>query len=88
MFMANRSHVHLSRMLNTLHHCQLLIVDELEHMTLDQKNSNPLFQVLAGRYEARNTIAICSLTMKNSSEKLTVQVQLRATFVMSETLNV
>lgn len=56
-----QSEKHLSRMLKTLHQCQLLIVDELGYMTLDQKNSNLLFQVLAGRYEVRSTIVTSNL---------------------------
>jgi DNA replication protein DnaC len=56
-----QSEKHLSRMLKSLHHCQLLIVDELGYMTLDQKNSNLLFQVLAGRYEVRSTIVTSNL---------------------------
>ncbi|BAF60507.1 hypothetical protein PTH_2326 [Pelotomaculum thermopropionicum SI] len=44
-----------------IHHCQLLIVDELGYMTLDQRNSNLLFQVLAGRYEVRSTIVTSNL---------------------------
>lgn len=56
-----QSEKNLSRMLKTLHHCQLLIVDELGYMTLDQKNSNLLFQVLAGRYEVRSTIVTSNL---------------------------
>lgn len=56
-----QSEKHLSRMLKALHHCQVLIVDELGYMTLDQKNSNLLFQVLAGRYEVRSTIVTSNL---------------------------
>ncbi len=56
-----QSEKHLSRMLKTLHQCQVLIVDELGYMTLEQKNANLLFQVLAGRYEVRSTIVTSNL---------------------------
>jgi DNA replication protein DnaC len=56
-----QSEKHLSRMLKILHQCQLLVVDELGYMTLDQRNSNLLFQVLAGRYEVRSTIVTSNL---------------------------
>lgn len=52
---------HLSTMLKSLNKCQLLVVDELGYLTLDQKSSNLLFQVLAARYEVRSTIVTSNL---------------------------
>lgn len=51
----------LSTMLKSLNKCQLLVLDELGYLTLDQKSSNLLFQVLAGRYEVRSTIVTSNL---------------------------
>jgi DNA replication protein DnaC len=56
-----KSEKHLSSMLNSLNKCQLLVLDELGYLTLDQKSSNLLFQVLAGRYEVRSTIVTSNL---------------------------
>jgi DNA replication protein DnaC len=51
----------LTGMLNALHKCALLCVDELGYMTLDQKSAQLLFQVLAGRYEVRSTMITSNL---------------------------
>lgn len=56
-----QSDKHLSSMLNSLNKCQLLLLDELGYLTLDQKSSNLLFQVLAARYEVRSTIVTSNL---------------------------
>lgn len=56
-----KSEKHLSTMLKSLNKCQLLVLDELGYLTLDQKSSNLLFQVLAGRYEVRSTIVTSNL---------------------------
>lgn len=56
-----QSEKHLSSMLKSLHQCQLLIIDEIGYMTFDQKNSNLLFQVMAGRYEVRSTLVTSNL---------------------------
>ena len=56
-----QSEKRLSGMLHALHNCQLLVVDELGYMTLDQRSSQLLFQVLAGRYEVRSTIVTSNL---------------------------
>lgn len=56
-----QSDKHLSSMLNSLNKCQLLVLDELGYLTLDQKSSNLLFQVLAARYEVRSTIVTSNL---------------------------
>ena len=56
-----QSDKHLSSMLNSLNRCQLLVLDELGYLTLDQKSSNLLFQVLAARYEVRSTIVTSNL---------------------------
>lgn len=56
-----QSEKRLGGMLNSLHKCQLLCVDELGYMTLDQKSAQLLFQVLAGRYEVRSTIITSNL---------------------------
>ena len=56
-----QSEKRLGGMLNTLHKCQLLCVDELGYMTLDQKSAQLLFQVLAGRYEVRSTMITSNL---------------------------
>ncbi|MDR2821140.1 MAG: IS21-like element helper ATPase IstB [Desulfovibrio sp.] len=51
----------LAGMLNALHKCALLCVDELGYMTLDQRSAQLLFQVLAGRYEVRSTMITSNL---------------------------
>lgn len=56
-----QSDKHLSSMLNSLNKCQLLLLDELGYLTLDQKSSSLLFQVLAARYEVRSTIVTSNL---------------------------
>lgn len=56
-----QSEKHLSSMLKALHKVQLLVLDEIGYMTLDQKNSNLLFQVMAGRYEVRSTLVTSNL---------------------------
>lgn len=56
-----QSEKHLSSMLNSLNKCQLLVLDELGYLTLDQRSSNLLFQVLAARYEVRSTIVTSNL---------------------------
>ena len=56
-----QSDKHLSGMLKSLNKCQLLVLDELGYLTFDQKSSNLLFQVLAGRYEVRSTIVTSNL---------------------------
>lgn len=56
-----QSEKRLSGMLNALHKCMLLCVDELGYMTLDQKSAQLLFQVLAGRYEVRSTMVTSNL---------------------------
>jgi len=56
-----QSEKRLGGMLNALHKCQLLCLDELGYMTLDQKSAQLLFQVLAGRYEVRSTIITSNL---------------------------
>lgn len=56
-----KSDKHLDGMLKSLLKCQLLVLDELGYLTLDQKSSNLLFQVLAQRYEVRSTIVTSNL---------------------------
>jgi len=56
-----QSEKRLSGMINALHKCQLLCVDELGYMTLDKKSAQLLFQVLAGRYEVRSTMVTSNL---------------------------
>jgi DNA replication protein DnaC len=56
-----KSDKHLAGMLKSLFKCQLLVLDELGYLTLDQKSSNLLFQVLAQRYEVRSTIVTSNL---------------------------
>lgn len=51
----------LTGMLNALHKCQLLCVDELGYMTLDPRSAQLLFQVFAGRYEVRSTMITSNL---------------------------
>lgn len=51
----------LNRMIHSLQQCQLLILDELGYMTMDQRSTNLLFQVLARRYEVRSTIVTSNL---------------------------
>jgi len=55
------SEKHLTGMLNALHKCQLLCVDELGYMTLDSRSAQLLFQVFAGRYEVRSTMITSNL---------------------------
>ncbi len=56
-----KSDKHLSVMLKSLNKCQLLLLDEMGYITMDQKSSNLLFQVLAARYEVRSTIVTSNL---------------------------
>lgn len=56
-----QSEKHLGSMLRALHNCQLLVVDEMGYISMDQRSSNLLFQVLAGRYEVRSTIVTSNL---------------------------
>lgn len=56
-----KSDKHLSAMLKSLNKCQLLLLDEMGYITMDQKSSNLLFQVLAARYEVRSTIVTSNL---------------------------
>jgi DNA replication protein DnaC len=51
----------LMRFIKTINNCHLLIIDELGYLTLDQKSSNLLFQVFAGRYEVRSTIVTSNM---------------------------
>lgn len=51
----------LGNMLKTLHSCQILVLDEMGYLTMDQKSSGLLFQVLAGRYEVQSTIVTSNL---------------------------
>ena len=51
----------LNGMIKSLHRYDLLVLDELGYMTFDQRSSNLLFQVLAGRYEVRSTIITSNL---------------------------
>lgn len=51
----------LTGMLNALHKCQLLCIDELGYMTLNAESSQLLFQVIAGRYETRSTMITSNL---------------------------
>ena len=56
-----KSDKHLSAMLKSLNKCQLLLLDEMGYITMEQKSSNLLFQVLAARYEVRSTIVTSNL---------------------------
>lgn len=56
-----QSEKRLGSMLKQLHSCQLLVLDEMGYLTMDQKNSGLLFQVLAGRYEVQSTIITSNL---------------------------
>lgn len=56
-----QSEKRLGSMLKMLHSCQLLLLDEMGYLTMDQKSSGLLFQVLAGRYEVQSTIVTSNL---------------------------
>jgi DNA replication protein DnaC len=68
----------LGNMLKTLHSCQVLLLDEVGYLTMDQKSSSLIFQVLAGRYEVSSTIVTSNLEFSKWPEFIGDPVMARA----------
>jgi DNA replication protein DnaC len=68
----------LGNMLKTLHSCQILVLDEMGYLTMDQKSSSLLFQVLAGRYEVQSTLVTSNLEFSKWSEFIGDPIMARA----------